>query len=60
MEHRLRSYAFSILVMSVLYCIILLHHNAYNFDYPYDICSSFGVWLIVGILLYIYVPNPIH
>ena len=64
MEHRLRSYAFSILVMSiatvipVLYYYIIMPYKF--FDYPYDICSSFGVWLIVGILLYIYVPNPIH
>ena len=54
MEHRLRSYAFSILVMSiatvipVLYYYIIMPYNF--FDNPYDICSSFGVWLIVGVL----------
>lgn len=62
-EKRLQSYAFSILVMSiatvipVLYYYMILPYKI--LEYPYDICSSFLVWLIVGIVLYVYIPNPI-
>ena len=62
MEKRLQSYAFSILVMSiatvipVLFYYLILPYNILK--HPYDICSSFIVWLIVGIVLYVYIPNP--
>ena len=63
MERKLQSYAFSILIMSiatvipVLYYYLILPYKI--LEYPYDICSSFLVWLIVGIVLYVYVPNVI-
>jgi hypothetical protein len=60
-QNRLLPYAFSILIMSIATVIPVLYFNLILpfklFNYPYDVCSSFGVWLIVGIMLYYYVPK---
>ena len=62
-QHRLMPYAFSILIMSIATVIPVLYYNLILpfkiFYYPYDVCSSFIVWLIVGIGLYYYVPKEI-
>ena len=62
-ENRLRSYAYSILIMSIATVIPVLYYNLilpYKFlEYPFDVCSSFIVWLLVGIILYLYVPKTI-
>ena len=62
-QNRLMPYAFSILIMSIATVIPVLYYNLILpfklFYYPYDVCSSFGVWLIVGILLYYYIPKEI-
>tara|TARA_B100000925_G_C22006630_1_gene473995 strand:+ start:1004 stop:1348 length:345 start_codon:yes stop_codon:yes gene_type:complete len=62
-ENRLRSYAYSILIMSIATVIPVLYYNLILpmniLKYPFDVCSSFIVWLLVGIILYLYVPKTI-
>lgn len=62
-QNRLLPYAFSILIMSIATVIPVLYYNLILpfklLKYPYDVCSSFGVWLIVGIILYYNVPKDI-
>lgn len=62
-QNRLLPYAFSILIMSIATVIPVLYYNLILpfklLNYPYDVCSSFGVWLIVGIILYYNVPKDI-
>lgn len=63
-EHKLYSYARSILIMSIATVIPVLY---YNIIHPLrlmpifiEIITSFIVWLIVGISLYYCLPNAIY
>ena len=63
-EHKLYSYSRSILIMSIATVIPVLY---YYLIYPLDamathteILTSFLVWFLVGILLYLFVPMDLY
>ena len=62
-EKKIQAYAYSILIMSIATVIPVLYYNLilpYKvLVYPFDVCSSFIVWLLVGLILYFYVPKTI-
>jgi hypothetical protein len=55
-KHNLAAYAESILIMSIATVVPVLYYNLiypYNFfTYPFDVISSFLVWIIVGVTLF--------
>ena len=55
-KHNLEGYARSILIMSIATVVPVLYYNMiypYSlFSYPFDIISSFVVWVIVGVTLF--------
>ena len=55
-KNNLQGYANSILIMSIATVVPVLYYNiiySYSlFSYPFDIISSFIIWIIVGIILF--------
>lgn len=63
-EHKLYSYARSILIMSIATVIPVLYYNIIHplrlMPYKIEIISSFLVWLLVGISLFYYMPIDVY
>lgn len=63
-EHKLYSYARSILIMSIATVIPVLYYNLVHplkiMPISVEIISSFAVWLVVGVLLFYCMPKAIY
>tara|TARA_B100000886_G_scaffold220664_2_gene153389 strand:+ start:25530 stop:25889 length:360 start_codon:yes stop_codon:yes gene_type:complete len=63
-EHKLYSYARSILIMSIATVIPVLYYNIIHplriMPYRVEIITSFIVWLLVGISLFYFMPTTIY